>query len=65
MEIGSHYYTKLPRTTWKHDSIMVVVEKFTEATHFSPIKMTHTVTNTTKIHMNIIARIHGVPKVIV
>jgi hypothetical protein len=35
----------LPRTNKQHDSIMVVVEKLTKATHFVPMKTTHTMTN--------------------
>jgi hypothetical protein len=35
----------LPRTNKKHDSIMVVVEKLTKATHFVPMKTTHTTAN--------------------
>jgi hypothetical protein len=39
------FITKFPRTTRKHDSIMVVVDKLTKDAHFVPIKMTHTTTN--------------------
>jgi hypothetical protein len=31
----------LPRTRKKHDSIMVVVDKLTKASHFIPLKTTH------------------------
>jgi hypothetical protein len=36
-----YFITKFPRTTRKHDSIMVVVDKFMKATHFIPVKMMH------------------------
>ena len=39
------FITKFPRTTRKHDSIMVVVDKLTKAAHFVPIKMNHTIAN--------------------
>jgi hypothetical protein len=39
------FITKLPMTTRKHDSIMVVVDKLTKATHFVPVKITHTTNN--------------------
>jgi hypothetical protein len=39
------FITKFPRTTRKHDSIMVVVDKLTKVSHFIPVKMTHTTTN--------------------
>jgi hypothetical protein len=49
----------------QHDSIMVVVDKLTKATHFVPVKMTHTTTNIAEIYMKEIARLHGIPKTIV
>jgi hypothetical protein len=35
------FITKLPRTVKQHDSIMVVVDKLTEAVHFIHVKTTH------------------------
>jgi hypothetical protein len=35
----------LPRTNKQHDSILVVVDKLTKATHFVPVKTTHTMAN--------------------
>jgi hypothetical protein len=59
------FITKFPRTTRKHDSIMVVVDKLTKDVHFVPIKMTHTTYNIAQIYMREIARLHGIPKAIV
>jgi hypothetical protein len=59
------FITKFPRTTRKHDSIMVVVDKLTKDAHFVPVKMTHTTTNIAEIYMREIARLHGIPKEIV
>jgi hypothetical protein len=59
------FITKLPRTTRKHDSNMVVVEKLTKVAHFIPIEVTHKATNIAKIYMREIAKLHGVPKAIV
>jgi hypothetical protein len=39
------FIIKLPRTVKQHDSIMVVVDKLTKATHFIPVKTTHKVTS--------------------
>jgi hypothetical protein len=39
------FITKLPRTMEKHDSIMVVVDKFSKATHFILVSITHKSTN--------------------
>jgi hypothetical protein len=55
----------LPKTNKKHDSIMVVFEKLTKATHFVPMKTTHTTTNIAEIFMKKIARLHGIPRIIV
>jgi hypothetical protein len=36
--ISMDFITILPKTTKKHDEIMVVVDKLSKATHFIPIK---------------------------
>ena len=59
------FITKLTRTTRKHDSIMVVVDKLTKASHFVLVKTTHTTTNIAEIYMREIARLHGIPRTIV
>jgi hypothetical protein len=43
--ITMDFITGLPRTNKQHDSIMVVVEKLTKASHFVLVKTMHTVTN--------------------
>jgi hypothetical protein len=59
------FITKLPRTTKKHDPIMVVVDKLTKVSHFILVKFTHKATNIVDIYMREIAKLHGVPKTIV
>jgi hypothetical protein len=49
----------------QHDSIMVVVDKLTDPTHFILVKMIHKETHIAKIYMKEVARLHGVPKKIV
>jgi hypothetical protein len=63
--ITIHFITKLPRTTRKHDSIMVVVDKLTKAAHFVSVKTTHTLANIVEIYMKEIARLHEIPRTIV
>jgi hypothetical protein len=58
------FITKFSRTTRKHDSIMVVVDKLTKDSHFVPIKTTHTTDNIADIYMNEISRLHGIPRTI-
>jgi len=57
--------TEFPRTTRKHDSIIVVVDKLTKDAHFILVKLNHKVNNISEIYMKEIARIYGVPKAIV
>jgi hypothetical protein len=45
------FITRLPRTGKKHDSIMVVVDKLTKATHFILLKTTHKAVNVVDIFM--------------
>jgi hypothetical protein len=59
------FLTKFPRIERQHDSIMVVVDKLTKASHFVPVKITHTTTNIAEIYMREMARLHGIPKAIV
>ena len=55
----------LPKNFRQHDSIMVVVEKLSKATHFIFVKSTYKAVNIANIFMKEIFRLHGVPKVIV
>ena len=51
---------------WRqHDSIMVVVDKFTKPTHFIPFNSTHKTDDIAKIFMNQIFKLHGLPKEII
>jgi hypothetical protein len=40
-----------PRKRKQHDAIMVVVDKFTKAAHFIPMKTTHNAANIVDIYM--------------
>jgi hypothetical protein len=55
----------LPRTSKKHDSIMVVVDKLTKAAHFIPLKTTHRAADVADIFLKEVVRLHGIPKTIV
>jgi hypothetical protein len=59
------FITKLTRSSKQHDSIMVVVDKITQTTHFIPVKSTHKETNISEIYMREVGKLHGVPKIIV
>ena len=55
------FITELPMTWRQNDSIMVVVDKLTKATHFIPVKSTHKTDDIVKILMEIF-KLHGFPK---
>ena len=54
-----------PMNWRQHDSILVVVNKFTKASHFISVKSTHKTDGIKKIFMKDIFRFHGFPKAIV
>ena len=49
--ISMDFITGFPMTWRQHDSIMVVVEKLTKATHFISVKSTHKIDDIAKIFM--------------
>jgi hypothetical protein len=59
------FITGLPKTRKQHDSIMVVVDKLTKATHFISLRTTHKVEDVANIFMREITRLHDIPKTIV
>ena len=59
------FITGLPRTKKQNDSIMVVVDKLSKATHFIHVKSTYKAVNITDIFMKEIFRLHGIPKIVV
>jgi hypothetical protein len=59
------FITGFPRIAKLHDSIMVVMDKFTKAAHFIPLKATHKAADVTDIFIKEVAQLHGIPKTIV
>ena len=62
--ISMDFITRLPRTKYQHDSIMVVVDTLTKETHFVPVHSTIGTTEISNIFMKDIFRLHGIPKMI-
>ena len=52
-------------TMRQHDSIVVVVDKLTKASHFILVKSTYKVDAIVNIFMKEIFRLHGFPKAII
>ena len=63
--ISLDFITGLPRNQNQNDSIMVVVDKLSKASHFIPVKTTYKAANIADIFLKQIFRLHGVPKVII
>ena len=59
------FITKLPKTGFKNDVIMVVVDNLSKEAHFIPVKTTHKAANIANIYMKEVAKLHGIPKAIV
>jgi hypothetical protein len=64
-EVTIDFITGLSRTGKQHDSIMMVVEKLTKATHFILLKNNHKEADVVDIFMKEVARLHRIPKKIV
>ena len=63
--ISIDFIIGLPKNQNQDDSIMVVVDKLSKATHFIPVKTTHKATNIVEIFIKQIFRLHGIPKVLI
>jgi len=59
------FVTHLPRTSRKHDSVWVVVDRLTKTTHFLPIDFRISMRKLPHIYINEIVILHGVPSNIV
>ena len=59
------FITDLPKSTKKNDSIFVVVDKFSKATHFIPVKSTYKEVHLIDILLKDIFRLHKIPKEII
>jgi hypothetical protein len=63
--ITMDFIIEFPRNVKQHDSIMVVVDKLTQVANFIPVKLVHKEANIDDIFMREVARLHGIPKIIV
>ena len=59
------FITGLPKSKKKKDSIFLVIDKLSKASHFIPVKSTYKAVNIADIFLKEILRLHGIPKVII
>ena len=59
------FITGLPKSKKQNDSIFVVIDKLSKATHLIPMKSTYKEMNIADIFLKEIFRLHGIPKVII
>ena len=55
----------LPKTVGQHDSIWVIVDRYTKSAHFLPVRTTYTVDQYADLYVRDIMRLHGAPRSIV
>ena len=51
----------LPRTSERHDSIWVIIDRLTKSAHFLLVRTTFTVEQYAQLYLKVIVRLHGVP----
>ena len=54
------FVTHLPRTSWKHDVVWVIVDRLTKSAHFLAMRMTFTLEEFCKLYIREIVWLHGV-----
>jgi hypothetical protein len=61
-DISIDFIVGLPLTPRKHDSIWVIVDRLTKTAHFIPVHTTYLAERYTEIYVDLIVRLHDVPK---
>jgi hypothetical protein len=63
-DISMDFIVGLPLTPRKHVSIWVIVDRLTKTAHFIPIHTTYLAERYVEIYIDLVVRLHGVPKTI-
>ena len=60
-----YFIISLPKSKKQNDSIFVVVDKFSKASHFISVKSIYKAVHIVDIFLKDIFRLHGIPKAII
>jgi len=60
-EVNMDFVVGLPRTRRQHDSIWVIVDRFTKSAHFFPVKVSYSAKDYAKLYIKEIVKLHGSP----
>ncbi|CAI7801781.1 unnamed protein product, partial [Closterium sp. NIES-53] len=63
--VSLDFITGLPSTLWGHDSILVVIDKFSKMGHFISTNVTATAETTARLFFDRIITIHGIPAILI
>jgi hypothetical protein len=64
-DICMDFIVGLPNTSRHHDSIWVIMDRFTKTAHFLPVHTTHRTEKYAEIYIDQIVHLHGIPRTIV
>ena len=54
------FVTHFPWTPWRHDVVLVIVDRLTKSIHFLVVQMTFTLEEFYRLYIREIAQLHGV-----
>ncbi|GJR33021.1 putative reverse transcriptase domain-containing protein [Tanacetum coccineum] len=61
VRIAMEFFTKLPRTNSRHDTIWVIIDRLSKSLHFLPMREDYKMDRLARLYLNEIVARHGVP----